>query len=115
MLVNHPDDRLRQNNEADGGWNCQQHHEPQRVGESAAKFRFVPERGTARNERERDGRDRDAENPKRQLHQTKRDVEPADRSVAKARGKSAINQHIHLNGARGDHRGPHQNQNRAHA
>ena len=48
-----------------------------RVRERAAKFRDVPERGAARNERQRDGGDGDAEDAERQLHQPKRNVEPA--------------------------------------
>src|SRR5438552_11526088 len=44
----------------------------------------------------------------RQLHQPKCNVQPTYRTVAKAGRKSAVDKHVHLHGAGGDHGGPHQ-------
>src|SRR3954465_11029737 len=102
MLVDQADYWLRQNNKADGGWNRQQHHEPHGMSERAAKLRFVPERGTARNEGESDGCDCDTENSEGQLHETKRNVEPTDGTIAQSCREPAVDQNVHLDCARCD-------------
>src|SRR2546423_12473598 len=51
VLVNQADDRIGENDQADGGRNREQHYEPDRVGKRAAKFFLVAERCAARNER----------------------------------------------------------------
>src|SRR5207244_7639057 len=76
--------------------------------ENAAKFICVSEGRAFRNQRKGDGADGDAKNSERQLHQTKSDVEPAHRAIAKASGKSAIDKDIHLHCAGGDDRRGHQ-------
>ena len=59
-----------------------------RMRKRAAKFRGVTERGAARNQRQRHGRDRDSEKAERQLHQPKRDVEPGHRPIAETRKRN---------------------------
>ena len=58
------------------------HDQPHGVRERAAKFLRIADRRAPRNERQRDGRDRDAENAERKLHEAKGDVEPGDWTVA---------------------------------
>ena len=115
VLINEADDRLRQNHEADGGWNREQHDEPHGVRERAAKFFFVAQRGAARNERERDGRDRDAENAERQLHETKGNVQPRHRSIAECRSEPAVHGDVYLHRAGRDGGRAHQRENGPHA
>ena len=114
MLINQPDDRLRQNDQPDRGRNRKQHDQPHGMGERSAKFMRVAERCAPRDERQRHGCDRHAKNAERQLHQAKRNVEPADRSVAKSRSEAAVDEHVYLHGAGCDDGRAHQNQNRAH-
>ena len=114
MLVNQTDDRLGQNDQPDRGRNREQHHQPHRMRERAAKFDLVAERGAAGNEWKRNRGNGDAENPQRQLHEAKRNVQPGHRAVAERRGESAVHRDVHLHGAGRDGGRPHQRENCAH-
>src|SRR5207249_10540842 len=61
-----------------------------------------------RYQRKRKCTNRDDVNSERQLQQAKCNVQPTYRTVAKAGRKSAVDEHVHLHGAGGDHGGPNQ-------
>ena len=82
VLINQRDDWFGENDQADRGRNREQHDQPHGVRERAAKFLRVAQRRAPRNERQGNGRDRDAENAERKLHETKSDVEPGDGTIA---------------------------------
>src|SRR6266568_6814679 len=61
------------------------------------------------------GADRDAENSEGQLHQSKGNIEPADRTVAETCGKSTVDEDVHLHGTGRDYRRSHQREHGTHA
>ena len=95
--------------------------QPNGVRQGRTKPSHVAERSRSRNQRQRHRPNCHTENSERQLHQTKRDVQPADRSidhvtgrVGHPGGKATVDQDIHLHCAGGDHRGPHQREHGPH-
>ena len=62
-----------------------------------------------------DGRDRDAENSERKLHEPKGNVEPGDWAVAQRRGEAAVHGDVYLHRAGRDRGRTHQRQDLAHA
>jgi len=82
MLINQPDDWLGENDQPNCRRNREKHDQPHRVRERTAKFLRIADGGTPRDERQRDGCDRDAENAEGKLHEAKGDVEPGNWTVA---------------------------------
>ena len=114
VLVNHANDWRRQHCQPNGRGNRKQKRQPHSARKNRAELSRVPQRGALRNQWQRHCPDGHSKNSQRQLHQAKRNVEPAHRPVAETRCKSAIDQHIHLHRARGDHRRSHQGQHCPH-
>src|SRR5882724_7053999 len=102
MLINYADDRRSEHGQSNRRWDGEQKRQPHSAGKNAAKFIDISDGRAFRYQRQGDGTDGDAKNSKWQLHQTKSDVEPTDRAIAKTRCKSAIDQDIYLHCAGGN-------------
>src|SRR5581483_2990319 len=89
--------------------------EPYPPGENRAEFVHVSNGRASRYQWKRNGSNCHPEKPQRQLHQAKRNVQPTDRTVTKARRKSAVDKDVDLHGAGGDHGRPHECEHSAHA
>ena len=90
VLINHADDRQRKHRQSDRRRNGKQKRQPHSARKNRAKLSRVPERGALRHQRQRNCPDGHTKNSQRQLHQAKRNVEPAHRAISKAGCKSAV-------------------------
>ena len=107
MLVDEADDGPTEQDEPDGGRDGEQKGEAQSAREHRAEIGHVFLRGHARDEREGDGAERDAEEPERELHKAKRDAEPVRGAILQPAREPAVDHHVHLHGTRRDDRGTH--------
>ena len=115
VLVDETDDLRRERHESDRCRQAKREHQAQRCDDRGPKALQIRGGSAARDLRERDDPDRDAEQPDRQLHEAKGDVEPGDCAVAQPGGEVSIDEYVHLDSRGSDRRRGHQGHDLAHA
>ncbi len=96
-LIDGADHGAAQHDQTDRRRQSQQKHHAQGFGKRAAEFVEIADARAARDGGQRGGRDGDAKQPQRELHEAERIAQPAYRSVAgNARGEIGDHQHVDL-------------------
>ena len=96
VLENHRDNRPRQDDQPNRRRQVEQQHQAERVRERRSNARVIPFGHHARNRRRRGRRDRDAEQPDRQIHQAKCEIEPRHGAGAFARRQHGVDEDVDL-------------------